>query len=172
MKLRQGFAEIPAAVRPADEGPLEGESNVDGNYGLDLKAIMHHVETAETLSFFFPVLRRALIIDLRGSPKDAPLVKVAPMARSASDRLRSLKRMRPNLPRPTEIVAIPWPQYVDTLVGTGVWERLARRLAAAGAEAAVREAHEALQELRQHESRELGALIRGEQYETIWARRD
>ena len=147
------------------------EPRVDGSHGLDLGTIAHYVETAGTISFFFPMLRRSLVIDLRPSSEDGPMIRVMPVARSASDRLRSLKRLRPHMPRPRSLVAIPWPVYVDTLVSSGVWDRLLARLADCGSQEALRAAERALAELRLIEQRELGSLIRGERYETIWARR-
>ncbi len=143
---------------------------MDGNFRLDLNAVLAHIESAQTLSVFFPMLRRALIIDLRHGPQEGPLVRVMPMARSASDRMRSLKRMRPHLPRAGEIVAIPWAGYVGTLVSSGVWEKLLGRVTGVGAEESRKAMAEALEELRRIERHEIGALIRGEQYETMWAR--
>lgn len=143
---------------------------MDRSFGLDFEAVMHHVDTAQTMSFFFPMLRRSLVVDMRQGPEDGPLVKVMPVARSAGDRLRSLKRLRPHMPRPREITSIPWPVYARTLVTSGVWERLLSRLAESGSEDAVRAAKGALVELMQAERQELAALIRGDQYETIWAR--
>ena len=59
---------------------------MDGNFGLDLDTVIHHVENAETFSIFFPILRRALVVDLREAPGQGPLIRVMPMARSAADR--------------------------------------------------------------------------------------
>ena len=101
---------------------------MDGNFGLDLDTVIHHVENADTFSIFFPILRRALVVDLREAPGQGPLIRVMPMARSAADRIRSLKRQRPQLPRPTEVIAIPWATYVENVVSSGVWDRLLRRL--------------------------------------------
>ena len=123
------------------------------------------------MSFFFPVLRRSLVIDLRPSSEYGPLIRVMPVARSTGDRLRSLKRLRPHMPRPKSLVAIPWPVYVDTLVSAGIWDRLLARVAECGSREALRAAERALAELRRIEQQELGALIRGERYETIWTRR-
>jgi len=143
---------------------------VDGSHRLDLRAVAHHVETAETMSFFFPLLRRSLVIDLRSSPGEGALIRVMPVARSVGERVRSLKRLRPHLPRPADLVAIPWPVYVDTLVSSGIWDRLLARLAESGSRNALRDARSALAELRRMEGRELAALVRGERYETLWAR--
>ena len=144
---------------------------VDGNFRLDLDAVFHHMESAQTLSIFFPLLRRALVIDMRHGPQEGPLVRVMPMARSAADRLRSLKRLRPHMPRATEIVAIPWAGYVGNVISSGVWERLTKRLAAEGDEKTVAAANTALEELMRIERHELALLIKGEQYETMWARK-
>lgn len=144
---------------------------MDGNFRLDLGAVFHHVDSAQTLSVFFPLLRRAMVVDMRHGPQEGPLVRVMPMARSASDRLRSLKRLRPHLPRAAEIVAIPWAGYVGTMVSSGVWDRLLQRLTKEGGEEAVKTATAALEDLRRIERHELALLIKGEQYETMWARK-
>ena len=143
---------------------------VDGHFSLDLNSVFNHIENADTFSIFFPKLRRALIVDMRRARQEAPLVRVMPMARSAADRLRSVKRIRPHLPRPTEIVAIPWTAYVNMLVSTGVWGKVTARIATAESSDANNAAKIALEELRQIERQELASLIKGDQYETIWAR--
>ena len=105
---------------------------MDGDFGVDLGAIVEHVETAETFSIFFPTLRRALVVDMRHGPEEGPLVRVLPMARSPQERLRSLRRLRPYLPRATQMVAIPWPTYVVNMVRSGVWSKLAARITESG----------------------------------------
>lgn len=144
---------------------------MDGNFGLDLDSVIHHVENAETFSIFFPILRRALVVDLREASGQGPLIRVMPMARSAADRIRSLKRQRPQLPRPTEVIAVPWATYIENVVSSGVWARLLQRLEAAGHKDATRTANACLEDLRRYERQEIGALIRGDQYQTIWARK-
>jgi hypothetical protein len=139
-------------------------------YGVDLGAIVGHVESSETFSIFFPSLRKALVVDMRHGPEEGPMVRVLPMARSPQERLRSLRRLRPHLPRATQMVAIPWPSYVANMVRSGVWDKLAVRVSESGSEDAVRALSHSLAELRQHESTELATLIRGDHYETIWSR--
>ncbi len=141
-------------------------------FGVDLEAVVEQIETASTFSIFFPTLRRALVVDMRHGPEEGPLVKVLPMARSPHERLRSLRRMRPHLPRPTDMVVIPWLTYVENLVRSGVWERLAARVGDSGSRDSARALAEALAELRQFESQELATLITGDRYETIWSREE
>jgi hypothetical protein len=143
---------------------------LDREFGLDIDAIVGHIDSAPTLSFFFPRLRRSLVLDMRQGPEDGPFIRVLPMARGLHERLRSLKRARPHLPKATEIVAIPWPIYVENLVRSGVWARVMKRIESTGSQDAVASAEAGLNELRALESQELTALIKGGQYETIWAR--
>jgi hypothetical protein len=144
---------------------------VDGNFRLDLEAVFKHIGSAQTLSVFFPMLRRALIIDLRHGPQEGPMVRVMPMARSAADRLRSLKRLRPHLPRANEVLAVPWTGYVGSLVSSGVWEKLMERVVAEGGDTSRKDMDEALTELQRIERHEMAMLIKGEQYETMWAKK-
>jgi len=143
---------------------------LDREFGLDIDAIVGHIDNAPTLSFFFPRLRRSLVVDMRQGPEDGPFIRVLPMARGLHERLRSIKRARPHLPKATEIVAIPWPIYVENMVRSGVWTRVIQRIEATGSTEAIAAAESALTELRALESQELTALIKGGQYETIWAR--
>ena len=143
---------------------------MDREFGLDIDAIVGHIDNAPTLSFFFPRLRRSLVVDMRQGPEDGPFIRVLPMARGLHERLRSIKRARPHLPKATEIVAIPWPIYVENMVRSGVWARVIQRIDTTGSTEAIAAAESALTELRALESQELTALIKGGQYETIWAR--
>ena len=143
---------------------------MDREFGLDIDAIVGHIDSAPTLSFFFPRLRRSLVVDMRQGPEDGPFIRVLPMAHGLHERLRSIKRARPHLPKATEIVAIPWPIYVENMVRSGVWARVIQRIETTGSVDAVSAAEAALTELRALESQELTALIKGGQYETIWAR--
>jgi hypothetical protein len=56
------------------------------------------------------------------------------------------------------------------MIRAGIWERLQKRVEASGSTTAVETLASALEELRTAEARELGALLRGEQYETLWAK--
>ena len=128
---------------------------MDREFGLDIDAIVGHIDNAPTLSFFFPRLRRSLVVDMRQGPEDGPFIRVLPMARGLHERLRSIKRARPHLPKATEIVAIPWPIYVENMVRSGVWARVIQRIETTGSTEAIAAAESALTELRDN----LGARI-------------
>lgn len=141
---------------------------LDGQFSLNIEAVFRHIDKAETFSIALPTIKRALVIDMRVSGDDGPFIRVMPMARSASERLRTLRRLRPALPRAAEILVVPWSSFVDGLVRAGIWERLQNRVNNSGSEKAVVALEKAYEELIATESRELGALLRGEQYETLW----
>ncbi len=147
---------------------------MDGQFSLNLEAVFRHIDKAETFTIALPTIRRALVVDLRTSSEpngDAnPFIRVMPMARSASERLRTLRRLRPTLPRAAEILVVPWPSFVDGLVRAGIWERLEQRITKTGSARAIEALEKAFDELRSTEARELGALLRGEKYEVLWAR--
>ena len=144
---------------------------MDGNYKHDLNLIFKHVTGSEVFAVFFPHLRKSLVVDMRPAGEDhAPFIKVLPLARSANERIRTLKRLRPGLPRATQLTAIPWVAYVGNLVSSGVWAKVFDRIKATNSPKSEAAALEAIEQLLQIERQEMAALIKGEEYETIWSR--
>ena len=143
---------------------------LDFGYGGGVDGVFKFIENAEVLAVFFPKFGQSVVIDVRPKEGDPPLVRVVPMARSIADRLRSIKRMRPALPRPQDIVAVPWVGYVDGMKTSGLWDKVVSRIEQAGYPEAVKAAEKAFDELIRMERCELAQLIMGEQYETLWAR--
>ncbi len=142
---------------------------MDRDFSLDLSEVMKSIENAEVMSIFFLRLRKSLIIDTRFTLEDKPMIKVVPMASSLEDRLRSLRKMRPNLPRPGDITLIPWFGYVDSLIDLGVWDRIMQRFVDSAQKDVVKECSNILKELRMLEQDEMAAVIKGEGYQTIWS---
>ena len=143
---------------------------MDFGYGNGVDGVFKFVDNAEVMAIFFPKFGQSVVIDVRAKEGEPPLVKVMPMARSISDRLRTIKRMRPALPRPQDILAIPWVGYVGALKSSGLWEKVVARIEATGYPEAIEASDRAFDELIRFERRELAQLIVGEQYETLWAR--
>ena len=143
---------------------------MDFGYGSGVDGVFKFISNAEVLAVFFPKFGQSIVIDVRPKEGVAPLVRVVPMARSIADRLRTIKRMRPDLPRPQDIIAIPWVGYVDAMKTSGLWDKVVGRVEESGFPDAVVAAEKAFNELVRLERRELAQLIMGEQYETLWAR--
>jgi len=137
---------------------------IDDGAELDLEAVCQNIAEAEVITLYFPLLGRTLLVDARSSMDAGTMVRVVPMARDTGERLRSLRRLRPMFPRPDSITMIPWQMRVQSVVVTGVWDCLLRRIDdTAGAE-------ECLAQLRMLERSEQVDAILGRRYEAIWSR--
>ena len=103
---------------------------LDGGPGfeIDIDAVNRNVSEAEVLSLYFPRLRKTLLLDTRTAAGVGPLIAVVDMVDNASQRLLSLRKLRPQFPRPQSITLIPWVLRAGSLRQTGVWERLIERL--------------------------------------------
>jgi len=141
---------------------------MDSEFRIDISEVNRAIDLGEIIALYFPLLRKTLLMDLRTTPLDGPMIKVVPMATSAEDRYRELVRMRPRLPKPESINIVPWPKFVETLVRSGVWDRVARRYAEIGPPEMVRQCIASLDQLRDVERDEVRRAITGENFETLW----
>lgn len=137
---------------------------IDGGIEIDLDEVVQNIAEAEVVSLFFPTLRRTLLIDTRTNDYAGTLVKVVPMAKSGGDRLRSLRKLRPQFSRPESITLIPWDARVASLVTMGVWDTVIHRIDDP------EQAAECFEVLCRIEHQELRAAITGERYHTLWSR--
>lgn len=144
---------------------------MDSDFVFDLDEIMNSITTAEVMSIFFPTFRKSVIIDTRTGPDGGPMMKIMPMVASPQERLRSIRRLRPGFPRVHNLTVVPWPRYVDSLVTLGLWDRIVRRFRETNDEEMVQRCEDVLSELRRLEKEEMAAVIRGENYQTIWSAR-
>ena len=143
---------------------------MEGNFLFDLNEVIRNVKSAEVMSVFFPAFHRSLIVDTRFSDAEGPLVRLMPMARSPQDRMRSIRRMRPGLPRPRNLTLIPWQRFVPSLVSSGVWDSILDRVRESGDADALAACEKALADLMELEREETIGAITGEKYHTVWSR--
>lgn len=137
---------------------------IDDGSELDLAAVCQNIAEAEVITVYFPLIGRTLLVDARRTDEVPTLVRVVPMARDTGERLRSLRRLRPMLPRPESITMIPWQMRVQTVVATGVWDALLDRIDDRPA------AEACLTQLRNLERNEQLDAILGRRYEALWTR--
>ena len=144
---------------------------MDNGVEGDLATITTNIDEAEVVCLYFPVLRKTLLIYNRWSDHVGPMVRIVPMADDSAERLRSLRRLRPELPRPNSLTLIPWTRRIDSLTSLGLWEHIARRFDDHRDAAEYRaEAGRCLQRLYAMEQRELRCAITGERYHALWQR--
>ena len=141
---------------------------MDSDYRIDFAEVYRAIDHGEIIALFFPLLRKTLLMDTRTTPLDEPMIKVVPMAASAEERYRELVRMRPRLPKPESVNIVPWPKFVESMVRTGVWDRIVRRHIEIGSADIVKQCEQALAELREFEREEIRNAITGDNYEMLW----
>ena len=129
------------------------------------------IDDAEVISIFFPLLRRALIIDARSSPDQPPLITLMPQVASVEERIAMIEAQRPGLGKVRAILAVPWLRSVRELGERGIVPVLVERLAKSGLSPEVSRPRleKALDRLWRVERLAFASLIRGEGYQTIWA---
>ena len=143
---------------------------MEGEFSLDLDEALKNIEIAEVISVYFPMLRKSLLVDIRTSFEETPIIRIVPMALSVEERSRSLKKMRPSLDRPQSITVLPWPKYINSLVDLGIWDMILNRLVDSGDSKLLKRSKLILEELYDLELKELATVISGDSYHTIWSR--
>ena len=141
----------------------------DPQFDFDLSVILHAVDTAEVLIIRFPIIASRLLVDLRPSDLDPPVITLVRQASGIEERFRSVLQARPRLPAPERIISFHWPRQTAALEAAGVWDRLVSRLEATGASGIRRRCEEAYAALLAEERRAAAAAIRGDEgYQTVW----
>lgn len=143
---------------------------LDGGPGfeIDIEAVHQNVREAEVVALYFPMLRKTLLVDTRSNDHVDPMVCVVDMVQNAGERFRSLRKLRPQLPRPQSITLIPWVLRVASLRETGVWADLMMRLQDYGE--CLESAADCLDQLDLLEQNELQQALTGKNYRTLWGR--
>jgi len=135
-----------------------------------LNQVLAAIAEADVVSIFLPLLRRAIVIDLRHEPGIPPMVKVMPQAGSMDERIAGIELQRPELGKIRSILGIPWLKSVRNLRDEGVTERLIQRLIEAGMspDESERALSKAVNSLWGIERMAFVSLIKGEGYKTLW----
>jgi len=136
-----------------------------------LNQVLAGISEAEIVTIFFPLLRRALVIDTRHDVETDQMVRIMPQVGSMEERIAVIEGLRPQFGKVRSILGIPWIKSVNTLGEQGVIEQLEKRLTDSGmppsrAEVAV---SEALAELTRIEHRAYVSMILGDGYQTLWS---
>ncbi len=141
---------------------------MDNDYQLNYDEIIETLRSADVITFRFLVVSERLLIDNRFSDLDPPLVKLVPRVRSAEERFRSLKQLRPHFNLPEKISAIWWPKHIHSLVEHGIWSAIAERIVDVGYSQVARQCEEVLLELLELERQETRKAILGKGYQPLW----
>src|SRR5947208_1924002 len=107
--------------------PLEACENMDDDDQF-LNQVLSGIAEAEIITIFFPLLRRALVIDTRHNESMGHMVRVLPQVGSMEERIAVIERMRSQFGKVRSILGIPWIKSINSLREQGIVERLVERL--------------------------------------------
>ncbi len=134
--------------------------------------VLSTIEEAEVLTIFFPNLAKALVVDVRRSFEEGPMVRVVNQVNSMEERMTNIEKMRPALGRVRSIAGIPWTKSVRTLRDNQIIDRLQDRLVHAGMTSfeAAQACSDAFGKLKEVEHAQWVDLIKGQSplYKDIW----
>ena len=130
--------------------------------------ILVSLKNSEVISIFFPYLKKTILIDKRTTGNENSTILLTDMVRTPRERVRSLQKLRPNLPDIENILLIPWTRYIISLKDSGVWNVIYETLN----ENLIEEDHQLIDEIFRQllilEKRSLIEVIRGTSFETVW----
>src|SRR5947199_7147389 len=97
-----------------------------------LNQVLAGISEAEIVTIFFPLLRRAMVIDTRHDAHTTQMVRVMPQVGSMEERITIIEGLRPQFGKVRSILGIPWIKSIHTLREQGVIEQLEKRLSDSG----------------------------------------
>ena len=132
--------------------------------------ILSGIGEADVITIFFPLLRRALVVDTRHDLESGPVIKVDVQAGSMEERISAIEKARPQFGRVRAILGIPWVRSVRRLQEEGITDCLFRRLLAcdmshSDAQSAI---ERAIAQLWRYEQMAFTRMIQGTGFATLW----
>lgn len=134
------------------------------------REVIAALATVEVASLFFPYAMRSLILDFRQTLLSPARVLIDGMVASPEARLQSFRRLRPELPNPSEITVIPWIGHVRQLEETGVLDAIYARCREVGSDVLEADAVTCYAELVKAETKIKRQIILGVGMQPLWRR--
>jgi hypothetical protein len=141
---------------------------LDGGFPSNVEKLVGSIGTSDVVSVAFPALGKALVIDTRTNAVVRPMVRIMPILGSPQERIRTLGKVRPQLPKIEGLTVIMWPRFVGSLVRLGIWDKLMEWVFEPGGQDFVDTCTDVLEQLRRLENAELQGAVTGENYHTLW----
>lgn len=136
-----------------------------------LGQVLNEISEAQIITIFFPLLRRALVVDTRRDDETGHLIQIMPQVHSMEERISSIQKLRPQLGKIHSILGIPWMRSVRSLRDHGIRDKLIKRLSTSGVPltTAEKQVGDALEQLWRLERLGFERMILGVGYSTLWA---
>lgn len=144
---------------------------MDMDYPIDLPEVMNILSTSEVVIVRFATIEKRLLLDFRSNATERPMVRIVNRVRSAEERFRDLRRLRPGLALPDQIMTFQWPKHVASLERLGILQRVIDRMRDDGFPEMEETCRQVYQELLSLEQAELLSAIKGEGYQALWEKK-
>ncbi len=144
--------------------------SMDMDYPVDLAEVNDIVNTADVVLVRLATVRKRMLMDFRHNQYTKPMVRLVNRSRSPEERFRELRRLRPGLEVPDQIMTFFWPKSVTALRDTGVFNHILDKAVSFGYPEMGEEFKQLFQELLELERAELEAAVEGEGYQSLWER--
>ncbi len=135
---------------------------------LDLDGARDAIARCDVLVLGFRHLAPRVLFDTREGTASRPLFRIVPPVNTPRERFAQLRRLRPDLREPQRFVFIQWPLGLESLVDSGLWERIVERCRAVEPERGPAECDGLMARLQQLDHKEEREAIAGESYRTLW----
>jgi hypothetical protein len=132
--------------------------------------VIEAITSQDVVSLFLPYAMRSWIIDMRQTLLSPPVIVVDGMVASPEARLKSFKRLRPELPNPPELTVIPWVGHVRQLKETGVLDAVYTRARSVANNALDAQIAQCYEELIAAETNVKRQIILGVGMRPLWRR--
>lgn len=145
---------------------------MDYPFNLASDKIIRHLMDAEVMSIFFPRIGKALIVDTRHDYENGPAVLLDGMVGTPDERLRAIKRLRPQFEQLGQLTLAPWAGSTRSFVERGVLDAVIARFHTMGYAEAAEAANSVFRDLRRAERDLMQDLVSGNPRttRTLWQR--
>ncbi len=139
---------------------------------VDLEALRERLENADLIVIGFNAFAERLLLDVRSSPSEGPLVAVVAPLSSVQERYAWLGKHRSSFGMPDDFTFALWPHSIELIREHDVLGPMGARMAAVSNEAdqAMSRAIARLEVLERRTIRE--AVLGGPNWETLWPGED
>lgn len=144
---------------------------MDMDYPIDLAEVMQILTTSDVIIIRFATVEKRLLLDFRANEAERPMIQLVNRVSSAEERFRDLRRLRPGLALPDQVMTFHWPKHVASLERLGILQRIIEKFLTIGYPDMEATCRQVYQDLLTLERAELIAAIKGEGYQALWEKK-
>ena len=144
---------------------------MDMDYPVDLAEVTNIIATSEVVIIRFSTVEKRLLLDFRSSEAEQPMISLVNRVSSAEERFKDLRRLRPGLALPDQIMTFHWPKHIASLERLAVLDRIIAKFRVIGYADMELTCRQVFDELLSLERSELLSAIKGEGYQSLWEKK-